>query len=799
MSLLSLLTRKPRVPGAAKGALKLAKKAAPSGGAPEASPEPSLPGLGIVGHQGAGKTVYLAMLHEVCKEGSDPVFRAYDDATAAEILTVIESLRGTTRRFLVAPARAETPQTPRFPPPTTSVRPFTFEAGGWGQRLRLAILDYPGANVSIYEEAGRKRQVNEWLEAAEGMLLLIDPATLASEADAQSQISSYRSLLARATGNAGRRRIPVSLVITKADRIEGFRDDTQTVLIPRSLDRARDLSVANLIEEVVSQPEFQGNPKWRDSVRAILNRLRELIPVLRDMDRGFQIFFVSATGGAIVEEGGGERPPDVLKPVGVREPLRWAVLRLGDRLRIEGRRRGARRALISCAIGAALVSLWSGAILWRAGQTAPRRGATIQETVRAYRSFDRFPLLWLRFLSPQVGRASLERYVYAQAVAYNETFPSVNAAFDTTAVTSALADLERMQRKSPRARDDLRRLADQLALRWDESRIEEINSMVARGGAAKEIDRRVRWILDPIRRREGQAIRDQIGSLLYFPIQSALQDLSLSTYLIPGPLETIKKACDAYFSDQTSMQDFNRARVRQLKKIVEEALAALALPDPPTSEAAIQTLRQQAKTIFPTLASFLSLPRLGGGAGGAAGAGGGGFAGDEPFAEWIEKSAARDPQFNLVTLPKNLRERLQKNLGSAENLQKARDYLKELDQWTQAPGVTLRLDITRQPRQGFHFHLGDATGLPRASEYEQGRPGEFQWKLGQPFVLYLSSNADCAAEIRTISEWRKEGRLSLFDAAKAGAAGDAIFETPDGPFRVEFKILGIEEKMPVLQ
>jgi len=781
MSFLGLLRKKAKV-----------KPPGRKGGAAETAAGPEYPGLGIVGHAGAGKTVFLAMLHEVCKEAGDLTFRSHDDLTAAEILQHVEELRGTQRRFLAAP-QADTPRESRWPAPTATVRPLAFEAGLEGQpNLRISTLDYPGAGVSIYEDASRRKQVIEWLEKCDSLVFMIDPVTLASEADAQAQISAFRSILARASGPRGKRRVSTALIISKADQIEGFRPDIQPSLIPPSMNRVRSMDTHGMIEALLTRPEFGENPRWLESTREILNRLREILPVLREHDPDFQVFFVSSTGSPAAA-GVPARPPEVLSPVGVREPMRWAVGRIGSRIAVERRKGRTRRIAIACGLIAAVVSVWNGSIWWHSQKTEPRRGDAIPTRVNRFERFDRSVLLWPRFLMPKLGAASRDRMTYAMAVHFHDQGLNYVRAGQADEMREMLTRIDQLGRRNSRAQSDMERLKRVLTRKWDDNQVRLVEKLIADRVSRETLTEEIGKIIDPVRRRAAEEMSRGLGSPLYARIFELLSNLGVNTVLIPGPLQEISAACAEFLADPASMDDPNRAEATTLKARADAALAALTITDPVALSDEIAALRSRTAQEFPALSAYLGLPRPGRGT-----AGGAGSAPDLPFREWEAKSRERDPRYNLVQLPESLRERVRRRLGSSDDLRKAAKYLEAIDQWKD-PGVTLRLVITRQPRQGFHFHIGDDRGRPLATEYDQDHPGEFRWKLGQPFTMFLSSNLECTDEIRTISSWEQTGTLSVFDAAAAGSSGDVIFQTPDGPFRIEFEIQRLAQSIPVLE
>lgn len=297
--------------------------------------------IGLFGHANVGKTVFYTVLFETTRY--DPKFKldTRDHQTAAELLRNWEDMTGL--GITVRDARRIDKRVPRkFPPPTSETKYLSFVAVlNRRTRLPLTSVDYRGEIASIHEQPELKEELLKFLSQSDCLLFFMEPSAIHSEVDCREQTASFNDVLQRmADGNDEGLSLPVGLVITKADQLVGFEDESQTNLIGPTCEYGKAKGYQKFVDQLLEQSQIKRRGRWREELKTIMNRLRTFFETLSAMNLDFQVFFVSAMGNPPIHEIGdkGETvltPPRELKPIGIKEPFRWALKRILVKKRLD--------------------------------------------------------------------------------------------------------------------------------------------------------------------------------------------------------------------------------------------------------------------------------------------------------------------------------------------------------------------------------------------------------------------------------------------------------------------------------
>jgi len=315
--------------------LKKARKKKPKEALPARPKVPGVSRIGVYGHSSSGKTCFLTMLYEATRD--DPTLRltTLDDETSSELHRNIRMLKGVEKVVEDGRWREVTGER-RFPDPTQEETELAFEVDLGGTSLRFSSLDYPGREVALTKDGTSKESLSEYLEDSDCLLLLVQPDLLESDVLREEHLASLANLIQ--TIAAGRRTIPipVGVVVTKADLLEGFESEEQSSIVEPGFDYVKTRGFGEFVEGVLQQPRMVGERNWAPRVKELLRRLRTLLEPLILRTPDFQIFLCSATGP--LTEGVNVPPPE-LRPIGIKPPLRWAATRLITKRRLRGLRR----------------------------------------------------------------------------------------------------------------------------------------------------------------------------------------------------------------------------------------------------------------------------------------------------------------------------------------------------------------------------------------------------------------------------------------------------------------------------
>ncbi len=286
--------------------------------------------IGVYGHANSGKTVYFTILNEEAKIARNLQISVTDNATAGEFLKNYRALWGLGTSSDVG-TMVDLRSEKKFPSPTETDRLLMFNAIlDRSKKLSVVSYDYPGDAVSISAQSEFRDKVTDFMAGSHGILFFFDPKTLQAELQTQAHVASFVNMTEMLAPIESRLPIPIALVVTKSDILDGFSDESQSVLISSEDEHLLSEDFELFLEKVLSSNRIASNSAWAGSVRNILVKLREFLKVVIGRTLDFQIFFISATGESPEKIGTDVgrsiyQPPDKISPVGVKEPFHWLL------------------------------------------------------------------------------------------------------------------------------------------------------------------------------------------------------------------------------------------------------------------------------------------------------------------------------------------------------------------------------------------------------------------------------------------------------------------------------------------
>jgi len=344
---------------------KKASKVAPKKKGGKGDGKPAWPAgikVGLFGHDNSGKTVYYTVLNEECKISKKLQVSVTDNVTANEFLTNYRSLWG------LGMARGSGTMVDlkgekKFPDPTSDSKILQFTAIlDQSKKIPVVGYDYSGKAISISETSEQSAKVFDFMSSCDGILFFFDPKVLAAELQTQAHVASYVNMLERLAPLSARLPIPVALVITKADVLEGFTGDNQTILVGSDEEHFVAEDYDQFLEKVLSANRILSNSTWAATVRNVMVKLREFLRIVVGRTLDFQIFFVSNTGEKPEKIGTDVgrsiyTPPQKIRPAGVKEPFYWMLKSIVRSRRISRFRRLAKFVAVVSLIWAVVFSL----------------------------------------------------------------------------------------------------------------------------------------------------------------------------------------------------------------------------------------------------------------------------------------------------------------------------------------------------------------------------------------------------------------------------------------------------------
>jgi hypothetical protein len=289
----------------------------------------SLYRIGIYGHKGVGKTVFFTIVYAFSKRQED-----FELMALGETQEILEEKFNLMRGKGMDLKTGQSIEARRFPPLSTGEQKLDFEVRvGKNTIVPVTTMDYSGELIYIDTRGELKQSLIDFFKNCECVLFFIDPDGLQNEAERSNRVAAFTDLIAQLSGPEKRLKMPVGLVVTKADELAGFKSADQSVLIGLGTGYIRALNFAGLLRGVLKQRNVASRPEWKKELESILNRLESFFKPLINRTMDFQVFFVSSTGNnpEVISDSTGEKvkvPPEDLSPLGVSFPLRWAIDRI---------------------------------------------------------------------------------------------------------------------------------------------------------------------------------------------------------------------------------------------------------------------------------------------------------------------------------------------------------------------------------------------------------------------------------------------------------------------------------------
>ncbi|MFQ6008164.1 MAG: GTPase domain-containing protein [Candidatus Zixiibacteriota bacterium] len=345
-----------------KGAKAAAKHKGKGAAAKGAYEWPSGIRIGVVGHFNSGKTVYFTVLNEECKFAKNIQIAVTDTATAGEFLTNYRHIWGMGTATGVGTV-VDLKEERKFPDPTKGDKVLQFSVIlDRKKKLPIVTYDYDGKAIAISGDHELSEKVLDFMSGCDGILFFYDPKMLGAELESQAHVSSFVNVLECLAPLGRRLPIPIALVVTKADILDGFSSETQSILISGEDESilAEDFEV--FLERILNSHKVASNSAWAGTVRNVLVKLKEFLKVVVSRTLNFQIFFVSATGQTPEKIGTDVgrsiyAPPPKITPIGVKEPFYWILNSIRRSRKISAIRRVAKYAAVLSLIWIGLFSL----------------------------------------------------------------------------------------------------------------------------------------------------------------------------------------------------------------------------------------------------------------------------------------------------------------------------------------------------------------------------------------------------------------------------------------------------------
>lgn len=307
--------------------------------------------LGVFGHANSGKTVYFTVLNEESKIARDLQISVTDNITAGEFLKHYREIWGLGTTSDVGTA-VDTRGEKTFPEPTQVDKLLQFNAILDGKKkVSVVAYDYPGVAVDIEERSEIAAKVTDFFVNCDGILFFFDPKNLGAELVTQSHVAAFVNMLERLAPLHKRLPIPVALVITKADILDGFVGEDQAILLKPEQEHLLSENFELFLEAILADNRIAANSAWAGTVRNILVKLREFLKVVVGRTLDFQVFFTSNTGFEPEKIGTDigrsiYKPPEKISPVGVKEPVYWILSSILRNRKISGLRKVAKYAAV---------------------------------------------------------------------------------------------------------------------------------------------------------------------------------------------------------------------------------------------------------------------------------------------------------------------------------------------------------------------------------------------------------------------------------------------------------------------
>lgn len=281
----------------------------------------------IFGHSNAGKTVYFSVLYELLKGNEDFKLSPLNNETAAALIENYNLMRGKLLKIRDG-RQVEVEGDRKFPTMTSETRILKFGIDlSMRKGLEFYTVDYKGETLAIAEPGQLRQQFAKFFPFARAVLFFIDASVLDTDVLLREQIAAFQTIL-HDLRDCAPKRVPIGIVITKADFLEGFSPSNPVELIPGSAAIYKGKRKESFIRGLAKMNQRRFGEVWARSAERVSRTLGNLIDSISSYNLDFQFFFVSSTGALAKKPTGEIEPPREIRSSGVADPLMWAFRRI---------------------------------------------------------------------------------------------------------------------------------------------------------------------------------------------------------------------------------------------------------------------------------------------------------------------------------------------------------------------------------------------------------------------------------------------------------------------------------------
>lgn len=281
----------------------------------------------VFGHSNAGKTVYFSVLYELLKGQSGFKLSPLDNPTAQALIENYNIMRG--KELKIREGRqVEVDGQRRFPTMTSETRILKFGLDLHARKgVKFYTVDYKGETLSIAEPGELREKFAKFFPYCRAALFFIDASVLDTDVLLREQVAAFQTII-HDLRDCVDKRIPIGIVITKSDFLEGFSPGNPVELISGMGSLYKGKRQESFIRGVTRVNSRRFGEIWGRTTKRITSTLGNLIDSMVSYNLDFQFFVVSATGGIKKKTSGDVEPPVELRPFGVDAPLKWAFHRI---------------------------------------------------------------------------------------------------------------------------------------------------------------------------------------------------------------------------------------------------------------------------------------------------------------------------------------------------------------------------------------------------------------------------------------------------------------------------------------
>ena len=294
--------------------------------------------IGIYGPSAVGKSVFFTMLYNSCRGDREFNLAPDDQHTGAQLLNNLNTLRS--GEWLSG---------------TVEESELNFKASlRGGASFPFSSKDYKGELVDLEQDSPSRADLIAYFRDCDAILFLLAPEMIADPRKCEREILNFQAMINQVTESGGRGlKIPIGLMITKADAIPGFEHENQVNLISRSAEYLKAKSFVDFVDGICDQYHVKQDIVFQEQVRTLLQSMSIFFDFLMTLSMDFQVFFLSSVGKVRSEEQpDGQtlvRPPENPSGIGVKAPFLWVVDTIRQRERI-AKFNAVRRGVFSLAV-----------------------------------------------------------------------------------------------------------------------------------------------------------------------------------------------------------------------------------------------------------------------------------------------------------------------------------------------------------------------------------------------------------------------------------------------------------------